>query len=392
MKPHEPELVLEIDLGQYGTRAFLVIDRLVGGTSWGGLRIVPDPSLSETIASARTMTWKCAFVGIGRGGAKLALQLLEEHDHRRKEIVTHLGSRLSHFLRACKWIPGIDMGCNREDIENLYRGAGIGRSLSTWKDLAPLYTAWTVYLSTIAASEMLGKPIRGMAFVIQGLGRVGMEYCRMMKEAGAILVAASTRKGALYSPNGLDIDEVLRLRAERGDGFVLNYPKAEMIDPEELLQLDVDIVVPCARCWAINERNSSAIKGTIIACAANVAMDISIERQLHKKGKIVITDFVANCGGVFGSILERYLQPSAIYHLLETDYFRKVTKLLQQSLDEERSVADIAIEESIEKLNRLDSLRERALQSIGKRILPFIPNVIRQPALLRYCSMRFFTS
>jgi glutamate dehydrogenase/leucine dehydrogenase len=391
MKPHDPELVLEIDLEQYGTKAFLVIDRLVGGTSWGGLRIIPDPSKEETIAAARTMTYKYGFIGYMMGGAKAALQLPEELESQRKSVLVELGKKLSGVMWSGRWSPALDMGCRIEDLENLYQGAGIEKDVSSWTYGSGVYTAWSVFLSTVAALQLHGETLKGKRFVVQGMGRVGTEYCRMMSQAGAKLVGLSTLQGAIACEDGFDVEEIVQLRRSKGDGFLLEYGKGQPVDPQSVLELEAEIVVPSARGWAINEGNWNRIRGAIIPCAANAAMDLDVERKLRQNGRLVVPDFVANCGGVFGSILERYLQPSAIYHLLETHYFRKVTKLLQQSLDEERSVADIAIEESIEKLNRLDSLRERALQSIGKRILPFIPNVIRQPALLRYCSMRFFT-
>jgi glutamate dehydrogenase len=391
MKPHDPELILEIDLEQYRTKAFLVIDRLVGGTSWGGLRIVPDPSKEETIAAARTMTYKYGFIGYMMGGAKAALQLPEELESQRKSVLVELGKKLSGVMRSGKWSPALDMGCRIEDLENLYQGAGIEKDVSSWTYGSGVYTAWSVFLSTIAALQLHGETLKGKRFVVQGMGRVGTEYCKMMSQAGAKLVGLSTLQGAIACEDGFNVEEIVQRRTTLGDGFLLKYEKGEQIDPSGILELDADIAVPCARAWGIHDDNWKSIKAAIIPCAANAAMELAVERKLSETGKLVVTDFVANCGGVFGSTLERYLQASAIYHLLETDYFSKVTKLLQQSLDEGRSVADIAIEESIEKLNRLDSLRERALQSLGNRILPFIPNVIRQPALLRYCSMRFFT-
>lgn len=386
-----PELTLEIDLESFGTKAFLVIDRLVGHTSWGGLRIVPDSTKEEVIASARTMTHKHGFVGWPMGGAKAALDFREELQPARREILLELGRRLSRYLRTDEWIPGVDMGCTLEDIRNLYRGAGVKKDLSSWKDLSPLYTAWSVYLATRAGLAARGASVEGKAYVVQGLGRVGVSYCQLMSEAGARLIAVSTRKGAIYNPSGLDADDIVQCRMDEGDGFVLRPGRWESIESENLLELEVDIVVPCARCWAIHDQNYARIRGDIIPCAANVAMEPRIEQMLFEKGKIVITDFVANCGGVFGSVLERYLDPTAIHRLLEANYSRKVTRLLHQSAEQGRSVGEIATDEAMARINDLGSLSERAFYDVGRRMLPFIPSALREPALLRYCSMRFFT-
>jgi glutamate dehydrogenase/leucine dehydrogenase len=119
-------------------------------------------------------------------------------------------------------------------------------------------------------------------------------------------------------------------------------------------------------------------------------MDLAVERKLFETGKIVVTDFVANCGGVFGSLLERYLQPSAIRRLLETNYYEKVTRLLKRSLKEGRTIGELAIEEATAKLRRADSIRQHVLVEFGRHILPFVPDILRRPALQRYCEWKFF--
>lgn len=121
MTPSAPEIALEVSLESAGTKAFLVIGRTVRNSSWGGLRIVPDPSMEETIATARTMTLKYGFVDLSIGGAKGALQWTNEHTSSRPEVLRELGEKLSHLLQSKRWQPGIGLGHSVEDIKNLYR-------------------------------------------------------------------------------------------------------------------------------------------------------------------------------------------------------------------------------------------------------------------------------
>jgi glutamate dehydrogenase/leucine dehydrogenase len=211
-----------------------------------------------------------------------------------------------------------------------------------------------------------------------------------MVKSGAVCIAASTRRGTIHNRHGLDINEILAEQQRSGELFPLTYTKGDHLTAESLLELEVDILVPAARSWAIHNGNVNGIRASIIPCAANAAMDLAVERKLFETGKIVVTDFVANCGGVFGSLLERYLQPSAIRRLLETNYYEKVTRLLKRSLKEGRTIGELAIEEATAKLRRADSIRQHVLVEFGRHILPFVPDILRRPALQRYCEWKFF--
>ncbi|MBI2352390.1 MAG: Glu/Leu/Phe/Val dehydrogenase, partial [Deltaproteobacteria bacterium] len=368
-------------------KAYLAIDRRIDGSSQGGLRIVPDPTAEEVIACARAMTLKYAFLGLTWGGAKGALQLPHSLEGLRHEILRELGQKIVSILKSEKWIPRNDMGSTPEDLGNLFAGAGMHIDVSAWRNLSHLYTAWSVFAATVAALRFLGEEVQGKTFVVQGFGNVGSEYARLMDRAGAKLVALSNRKGAIYRQEGIRVGEILQLRKQHGDNFLFEYRKAEFMNPEDLLTLDVDVAVPAARCWAIHETNFEKVKARIIPCAANVAIDRSIEERLFQKGKIVVTDFVANSGGVFGSALQRYLSGAKIWRLVTERFGAKVWQLLQQSASTNKSMAELAIGEANERLLRWKSPRARILSRARRSILEWTPQPIREPLLYWYCSL-----
>ena len=65
---------------------------------------------------------------------------------------------------------------------------------------------------------------------------------KFMHDAGAKVVGVSDVYGALYDPNGLDINYLL----DRRDSFGTFKLFKDTITNQELLELDCDILVPAA--------------------------------------------------------------------------------------------------------------------------------------------------
>lgn len=377
-------------LDSSGAKGFLVIDRTIRGASWGGLRIITDASMEETSAAAHTMTLKYGFIGLPVGGAKASLQLENESPSHRRQALRELGGKVSPLLRSERWMPGIDMGCTVGDITDLYRGAGMPMDLTAWKDLSATYTAWTLYYATLAALENRGEQCAGKTFVIQGFGKVGIAYSTLMANAGARLIGLSNRIGAIVSTAGIDVKKASHHQVQMGDAFIADVTNATHIDPDTLFAQKADIIVPCARAWAIHEKNWNHITASIILCAANCAIEPEVQKYLFKAGKVVIPDFIANCGGVFGSYCDRYLTRDDIRQFLESTYRERVGRILRESKRTMRSPEEIGSEIALQRILFLDGTPEHRLERFGRSILPFIPDLVRRPSLREYCRRTYF--
>ncbi|MBP7149387.1 MAG: hypothetical protein KBD01_17790, partial [Acidobacteria bacterium] len=138
-----PELVRDVPLLGGDARGLLVIDRLVGGESFGGLRFAPGTSLDELAACARTMTLKHAFVRYPVGGAKAALDLPRGAEPAaRRAALREFGAALAPLLHAGTYRAGIDMDCAPDDLAAFHAGAGLHADFSGWKNVSHVYTAW----------------------------------------------------------------------------------------------------------------------------------------------------------------------------------------------------------------------------------------------------------
>jgi glutamate dehydrogenase/leucine dehydrogenase len=157
---------------------------------------------------------------------------------------------------------------------------------------------------------------KGCRIAIEGFGKVGSIVADMACCKGALIIGTSNSRGAVIDEHGLDVSSLIRQRKEQGSSFITGLGGS--CGKNDLFSADCDVFVPCAHCLSIDESNASSIKAEIIISGANVPMTSATERELWNKGKLIIPDSVANCGGVVGTMLTRYLDDKRISHLFDS--------------------------------------------------------------------------
>ena len=73
---------------------------------------------------------------------------------------------------------------------------------------------------------------------------------------------------------------------------------------EEIFTLDCDILIPAATPDVIHKDNVNDIKAKLVLEGANIPATKEAEDILHKKGVVVVPDFIANAGGVIMAAME----------------------------------------------------------------------------------------
>jgi glutamate dehydrogenase (NAD(P)+) len=149
----------------------------------------------------------------------------------------------------------------------------------------------------------LKKGLEGKRVVVQGLGNVGYYAAKFLQEAGAVLVGLAEYEGAIADPRGLDLEKVMKHRAETKS--LLNYPGATNLPRSiDALELDCDILVPAALENQITDENAPRIKAKIIGEGANGPSTAVAGDILLAKGVLVVPDMYLNAGGVTVSYFE----------------------------------------------------------------------------------------
>lgn len=163
-------------------------------------------------------------------------------------------------------------------------------------------TATGVLFVTRQAARHIGMPLKGARVSIQGFGNAGSIAARLFHHEGCKVVSVSDTKGGIYNEAGLDPSAVLRFKQEQGS--VINFPHAQKVSVQEVLELPCDILIPAATEGVITAANADRVQARIISEAANGPTTPEADDVLFRKGALVIPDILANAGGVTVSYFE----------------------------------------------------------------------------------------
>lgn len=384
-----PELISEIRDQEFGFLGYLVVDSTINNMSWGGVRILPEITLEEMLHSARIMTLKFAFLGYPIGGAKAGVIIDHSLTEKRKQILQIFGRRLKTELNGNFYMPGIDMGASVDDLREIAKGAGFKIDFKEWKDVSHIYTSWSMLTSAKEALKKIGKRISDCKIAIEGFGKVGGAAAKVFSEEGAKVIAISNYKGAVYNQNGLDVNKLLGLREHSGDEVVYIYGEAEKIKQGDLCSLQMDILLPCARLWSIDLSNMTEIKAKLICPGANLLIRDGLEKELFTSGIMFLPSFVANSGGVLGSIMRGVVSDEKIKNFIDNEIGRKVRGLIAISWENNRPMGKIAREKLENKFIEMKRIREGSRKNSGlKKIIynAFLraPQFIAEPLAIKY--------
>jgi glutamate dehydrogenase (NAD(P)+) len=137
---------------------------------------------------------------------------------------------------------------------------------------------------------------------VQGFGNVGSVAAKLLEQEGLTVVAVSDKTGGIYNPSGILVDEALEW--VRKNRFLEGFPNGDPITNEEVLELNVDVLVPAALENVITRRNAARVKAKVIAEGANGPTTAPADAILDDHGIFVIPDILANAGGVTVSYFE----------------------------------------------------------------------------------------
>jgi len=282
----------------------------------GGIRFHPNVTIDEVKALSMWMTWKCAVAGIPFGGAKGGVTVNPKGLSRAEleKLSRSFFSLISEIVGPFRDIPAPDVYTDsqtmawfmdeysKNDRNNpfavvtgkpLIIGGSLGRDSATGRGVS---------VTVEEAARHLKMDLKKTTCAIQGFGNVGSYAHMFLEEAGVKVVAVSDSKGGALKKNGIWFNEVAAHKKKTGN--VLSLPGSEPITNEELLELDVDILVPAALEDVITDENAGKIRAKLVAEGANGPTAPEADDILFKKGVTLIPDILANSGGVSTSYLE----------------------------------------------------------------------------------------
>ena len=286
------------------------------GPAKGGIRYAPDVTLDEVKALSAWMTWKCAVVNVPFGGAKggIICDPTQMSQGEIERMTRRYTSELIDFIGPDKDVPAPDMNTNEQTM--------------AW-----IMDTYSMHMRHTVNAVVTGKPValggslgrreatgRGVLFcvneaikrfnltpeqtsvVVQGSGNVGGIGAELMWNQGYKVIAISDIGSAIYNPAGLNIPHVLEYLNQNKS--LEGYAGVEHVGNKELLEIECDVLAPCATENQITSENADRIKCKILAEGANGPTTPKADKILHDKGIFVIPDILANAGGVTVSYFE----------------------------------------------------------------------------------------
>jgi glutamate dehydrogenase (NADP+) len=146
---------------------------------------------------------------------------------------------------------------------------------------------------------------------VQGFGNVGQSIARLLGDDGYRIVAVSDSRGGIYRPEGFDVPSLIqvknesrRLKAVYCHGALCETVDAENVTNEQLLELDVDLLIPAAMENQITSENVDRVRAPVIVELANGPTTSRADAALVERGVFVVPDILANAGGVTVSYFE----------------------------------------------------------------------------------------
>ncbi|MCP4418686.1 MAG: Glu/Leu/Phe/Val dehydrogenase [Chloroflexi bacterium] len=287
------------------------------GPAKGGIRFHPDETIDTVRALAAWMTWKTAVSDIPLGGAKGGI--ICDPRKMSQEEVERLSRgymrNVARYVGITQDIPAPDVNTNPrimawmlDEYETIIGkhepGVITGKPLEMGGSAGRTPATAMGGLFTIReAAKLTGLNLEGATCAVQGYGNVG-SFAHILghKQFGLKVIAVSDEFGGIYNANGLDSDDVLA--HQRKTGKLMDCPGTENISNEELLELEVDILIPGAIENQLTRQNADNVKAKIVAELANGPTTPEADNILNDKGIYIIPDFLCNAGGVIVSYFE----------------------------------------------------------------------------------------
>jgi len=310
-----PEKILEVYDVKTGMKGFLVIDNTSLGPAKGGIRMTSEVNVEEVFRLARTMTLKNALADLPFGGGKSGIIFDKKKDVKKKEDFIKAFSRALKPVCPSQYMAAPDVNTSERDMEIFVKENGdfksaTGKPLKLCKKVHGKNvcglphelgsTGFGICYATQIALKYKKMKIRNTSVAIEGFGNVGTYTFKCLEKHGFKIVAVSDSKGCLYNSDGINYEEISKVKRERGSVI---YGRGKNLSGSKIFELSVDVLIPAALSDSINKKNMNKVKAKIIVEAANIPIPLDVEEKLSKR-ILIVPDFVANAGGVISSYAE----------------------------------------------------------------------------------------
>jgi leucine dehydrogenase len=329
-----------------GLKAIVAIHNTVLGPALGGLRMWPykteQDALNDVLRLSRGMTYKNAVAGLNIGGGKAVI--IGDPSKDKSEALFRAFGKFVDTLGG-RYITAEDVGIDVNDMEYVYRETeyvtGVHQVHGGSGDPSPFTAYGTLQGLMATLNKKYGDEEVGRhSYAVQGLGHVGMEFVKLLKERGAKIFVT-------------DINKELIERAVEEYG-------AEAVAPDEIYDVPADVYSPCALGGTVNEHTLPRLKAKIICGAANNQLaNNAVGDEVMKRGIVYAPDYAVNAGGVMNVSLE-----------IDGYNRERAMRMMRTIYHNLARIYEISDRDGIPTYLAADRLAEERIAAIGKLKLP----------------------
>jgi len=348
METHDYENILYCQEKTLGLKAIIVIHDTTLEPAAGGIRMWPyqneQDAIQDAVRLARGMTYKNAAAGLPFGGGKCVI--IGDPKKDKTEGLLRAMGRFIHRLNGL-FLTGIDSGTTIQDMvlmrmETPYV-VTVPESLGGPGNSA-VATSFGIFQGIRAClKEVFGNPLpQGRTVAVQGIGAVGDELVKYLLNAGAAVTIA-------------DIDQ------QKVDTLASEY-KVNVVPPEKIHTLDVDVYSPCAMGAVLNEHTIPELGCKIICGSANNQLATEKDGdRLAQRGILYAPDYIVSAGGVISGLDS--LQPGGFNRQRAMDTVSHIYRTMGNviAISKEQGIptyraADVLAEQRIATVRQVKSL------------------------------------
>jgi leucine dehydrogenase len=331
-----------------GLKAIIAIHNTVLGPALGGTRMWPyateQEALEDVLRLSRGMTYKAAVSGLNLGGGKAVIWGDPNKD--KSEALFRAFGRFVNSLGG-RYITAEDVGIDVNDMEYVLKETdyvtGVHQVHGGSGDPSP-FTAFGTLQGLMAALQVKfgDEDVGKYSYAVQGVGHVGMEFVKLLRERGAKVFVTDINKEAVQRA----VDEF----------------GCEAVGLDEIYDVDADVYSPTALGGTVNEKTLPRLKCKVICGAANNQLaNEAAGIELEKRGMLYAPDYAVNAGGLMNVSLEidGYNRERAM-RMMRTIYYNL------------GRIFEIAKRDNIPTFKAADRMAEERIAAIGKLRLPHL--------------------
>jgi len=327
-----------------GLQTIIAIHSTALGPALGGTRFYPydneEQALWDVLRLSRGMTLKAAAAGLDLGGGKAVI--IGDPLRDKNERLWRAYGRMVDSLNG-RYITAEDVGTTSLDLAMVRRetrwACGVPLEEGGSGDPSPA-TARGLLAGLKATAEFLwgADDLRGRRVAIQGVGKVGYHFARLLVNEGVEVIVTD-----IYQPAVAKAVDDLGVKA---------------VGLEEIMTVDCDVFSPCALGAILNQRSIPKLNCEAVAGSANNQLENEEDALLlAERGILYAPDFLVNAGGLINVFeeLQGYSEKRAMHHVSVIG--RRTLDVLTVAKERGINPQDAAMQLATKRIEMISDLR-----------------------------------